>query len=407
MRSLVSMKEDAKMCANKANKKTLEFKVMADAHSDMFDIEIMNMMERSDSMEYNDDAACAIIRNQVELSYERNLESALKSLERSMMQCDESIVQSIEASAEAVEQLIPALEEKLKLRKQEMSVSHDCSKLLEQTVEKNYSTMRDGYLKLIKQVYEEASVQWNALVKLQQPNIDWHLQKLNSVIETQKNNPTLVQRREDILRLSEQRLNHFCDESFRKIKASKMYEEKELHLQKIDELNRSVHNWKSGIITENEDRLNKAEITLDAYYMSSVEEINDHMFDLQESLQQLASYDKTLEHLLVHAFQAELRLEKDKRKVSINANTSSTSTTSSNNNVSTSTSVATTTAPLAAAAVTAHLPLGEQSQVILANNPLQMGTMLRSLAHSCDLPAEKTEEILHYILFKQEAVRRK
>lgn len=375
-------------------RKVGELARIAEAHNEMFDIEIMNMVNRQENNSYNDQSACKYIQDQIDVSHERDLESALKSMERAMLQCDTAITQNIEISAQAVEAIIPALESKLHDCKREMSVSHDSSKLLAAAVEKNYFTMRDGYLELIKKVYEEASVQWSALLRIQEPNTKWHLQKLNKIVQETRDSPELQARRTELLITAKKNLDHYCDESFRRIAESKMYEEKEQYLQKIEAVKRKVFDYKRKVVQEHEEYLNNAEITIDGFYMTSVEEINEHLYNLQDSLHQLAFYERQLTQFLVLAFKRELKIDRLYR-----ASLRTTSDDSSHH--STTHSVAASPSKIARSADSdTIIQLGQQTMEEM-NETFQIGTVLRSMAYSCDLPPEYTEKVLEYVLFNK------
>ena len=369
-------------------RKVGELARIAEAHNDMFDIEIMNIVNRQENSLYDDNGACKLIQDQIDVSHERDLESALKSMERAMLQCDTAITQNIEISAQAVEAIIPALEAKLHDCKREMSVSHDSSKLLAAAVEKNYFTMRDGYLELIKKVYEEASVQWSALLRIQEPNTKWHLQKLNKIVQETRDSPELQARRDDLLLTAKKNLDHYCTQSFRRIAESKMYEEKEQYLQKIEAVKRKVFEYKQSIVREHEEYLNNAEITIDGFYMTSVEEINEHLYNLQDSLHQLAFYERQLTQFLVLAFKRELKIDRLYR-ASLKTNSDDTS----HHSLSSSPSKITRSADSEAI-----IQLGQQTMEEM-NETFQIGTVLRSMAYSCDLPPEYTEKVLEYVLF--------
>jgi len=397
-------------------RKVSELTRMAEAHNEMFNFEMLNVVNRQENQIHDDQGACKVIQNQIENSHERNLDSAVKSLERAMVQCDTAIVQNIEVSAQAVEAIIPALESKLYDRKREMSSSHDSSKLLTSAVEKNYFTMRDGYLELIKKVYEEASVQWAALLRIQEPNAKWHLQKLNKIITDARDSPELQTRREALLHRAQSNLDQYCARSFRRISESKMYHEKETYLQKIEAVKHKVYEYKRKYVQEREQHLNNAEIAIDGFYMTSVEEINTHLHDLQSSLHQLSFYERQLTQFLVLAFKRELKIDRLYRASlktdsasgsprdiikAINASTASIS--------STTTTTATTTAPpsppkVSKVARTADsdviIQLGQKTMEEM-NQTFQIGTVLRSMAYSCDLPPEYTEQVLEYVLFNK------
>lgn len=362
-------------------KKANELQFAAEAHNSMFDLEMASLMKQVDNYNFNDESACTVVRSQIEKSYDRDLESAIKSLERSMVQCDEAIRQKIEISAEAVEAIIPALESKIGDRKKELAVSHDSSKLLAATVENNYFTMRDGYLELIKKVYDEASVQWKALLRLQEPNTRWHLEKLQKVMSETRDNPDLLQRREDLFHTAQLQLDNYCEHSFQRIKESKMYQEKEEHLHKVEKLKHAVCAYRAKTVRTQEELLNRSEIALDAVYMSSAEEVNDHLFQLQESLHQLQFYDRELTQVMVHAFKRELRMNRLSR---------------AQTNGDRSGSVPKKGAFAANADEIVQLGLQIMQDM---QSPFKMGTMLRSLAHSCDLPLENAEDVLDYVLF--------
>lgn len=364
-------------------KKTNELRFVAEAHNNMFELEIMNLMNKVESYSFNDESACAVVKAQMEKSYDRDLDAALKSLERSMIQCDEAIKQKIEVSAEAVEAIIPALESKLGVRKKELAVSHDSSKLLDATVENNYFTMRDGYLELIRKVYIEASAQWKALLRLQEPNTRWHLQKLQKVISDTKDNPELLQRREDLAHLAQLRLDKYCEDSFVRIKESKMYQEKEEHLHNVEQLKHAVCAYKSKVVRQQEELLNKSEIDLDAMYMSSAEEMNDRLYQLQECLHQVQFYDRELTQRMVLAFERELRMDRLSRVHKEDENHFGSGRTENG---------------VFAANSEKIVHLGQQIMQEM-RAPLLMGTMLCSLAHSCDLPLENAEDVLDFVLF--------
>lgn len=354
--------------------------IMAEAQRDMFNLELKNIKSKLGSS-HGDTMACSVINNQIETCEERNLASALFSMEKAMVQSDEAIIHSIEASAEAIESIIPALEAKVYDRKAEMSASHDSSKLLTSTVEVNYRTMRDGYLELLRKVFAEASVQWKSLLCLQEPNTKWHLQKLNQVIQDARDSPQLAEKREHIYATAQQQLDRYCAHSFEKIQSSTMFEEKEQFLQQIEAIRRQVFAHKARVVQERETLLNCAEAQLDDVCMDSVEELNQHLFELQDFLHQLVFYERRLTQLLVVTFRRELKMDRLGRSLADAQQPSSGG------------------ASLYSADSEKIVALGQQTLQDL-HAPFRMGTVLRSLAESCDLSAEETEKLLNYVLFQ-------
>jgi hypothetical protein len=314
---IASLAKEAKTALAQYDKKVMEYKILAESHENMFSAEILNVKHFADNdlNVFGSETACSLLRTQMENSTERNLESAVKSLEQALAQGEDSVLKHIELSAESIEQLIPELQRQIEDKKADMAESHDISSLLQDTVVKNYETMRDGYITLIRKVYEEESAQWKSLLKLQQPTDAWHLHKLAGLCESQKVNPTVNKKREQIFQESTRQLEAYCEHSFEQIKKSKMYEEKTEHLQKIEVLKRAVFKYKSGIVLRSESHLHRAEIGLDAFYMNSLEDINEAMYALQDSLQKVTVYEKKLEYLLVLAFQRELRMDRLQRKL--------------------------------------------------------------------------------------------
>jgi hypothetical protein len=360
--------------------------VMAEAQRDMFHLELKNMKVKLGSSQA-DTMACSVINDQIETCEERNLASALISMEKAMVQSDEAIIHNIEISAEAIENIIPALEAKVYDRKAEMSASHDSSKLLTSAVEVNYRTMRDGYLELLRKVFAEASIQWKSLLCLQEPNTKWHLQKLNQVIQDARDSPQLAEKREQIYATAQQQLDRYCAHSFEKIQSSTMYEEKEQFLQQIETIRRQVFAHKARVVQERETLINSAEAQLDNVYMDSVEELNEHLFELQDFLHQLVFYERRLTQLLVVTFRRELKMDRLGRSVA-DAHPGATPQSSSSG------------ASLYSADSEKIVALGQQTLQDL-HAPFRMGTVLRSLAESCDLSAEETEKLLNYVLFQE------
>ena len=380
--------------------------LLAQAHSDICRVELSNLSLKVQNENIDDERACKVIQHQIESSDDRNISSALLSFEKAIQQSDEAIMSHIDTAAEAIEAIIPALENKLDERKEEMAESHDSSRLLEASVESNYRTMRDGYLELIKRVYIEASIQWKSLLQLQEPNTRWNLEKLQKIIEETKDSPELLQRREEVYLTAQTQLDHFCEQSYEKIKKSSMYQEKEQLLRRIDAVKRKIFEHKKRVVQDKESVLSRAEVGMDGVYMNSAQEINEHLLDLQNFLHQLVFYERRLTQLLVVTFRRELRMDRlsragstvppaDNKHIVGHSNTSASS---SGSAVGVGNSIA--PGPVSGYSADSDLivQLGQQTMRDL-HCPFQIGTMLRSLAESCDLPAQDTERLLHHVLF--------
>jgi hypothetical protein len=365
--------------------------LMAESQREMFNLEL-KLMGNSNGLKsccpsIGSETACEIIQTHLGSSDERNLVSAVLSLERAVGQCDSAIIHDIELSAEAIEAVIPALSVKLQDRKSEMAESHDSSKLLTATVESNYRTMRDGYLELLQKVFVEASVQWRALLQLQEPTSRWHLEKLQEVIDHGQNDPEVAARREAIYHSAQQQLDHFCSQSFEKVRNSTAYREKEECLRQIEGIKRQVFEFKAQVVQEKETMLYTSEASMDAIYMDTLEGLNQHLYELQDLLNQLVLYERRLTQLLLVATRREARMDGLGRNTLVvgdadvfhygEAEGSGCGT-----------------------GAEEMVRLGQRTMYDL-RAPFRMGTSLRALAETCDLSPEDTERLLEYVLFAQ------
>jgi hypothetical protein len=363
--------------------------LMAESQREMFNLELKLMGNSNGSKSYctgiGSETACEFIQTQIGSSDERKLLSAMLSLERAVGQCDSAIIHDIELSAEAIEAVIPALSVKLQDRKAEMAESHDSSKLLTATVESNYRTMRDGYLELLRKVFVEASVQWRALLQLQEPTSRWHLDKLQEVIDHGQNDPEVAARREAIYHSAQQQLDHFCNQSFEKIRYSTAYREKEECLQQIEGIKRQVYEYKTQVVQEKETMLYSSEASMDAIYMDTLEGLNQHLYELQDLLNQLVFYERRLTQLLLLTTRREARMDGLGRSALVVGDADLFRCGESKGSG-------------CGSGAEEMVRLGQRTMRDLGA-PFRMGTSLRALAETCDLSPEDTERLLEYVLF--------
>lgn len=294
----------------KSSSKNGKIGMWVESHTELLSCEITANSTLDFPKHGQNNSACTSIENEMKASDQRNVDSALKSLELSMQQCDEVITHKINASAEAVEKLIPLLENKIQLAKADMYNSHNSSQLIKSTVEENYMTMRDGYINLIAKMFSETGTQWQTMMKLQEHHVAWHLNKLNNIIDEKTTDPNFLLRKQAVFKNVDDVFQESCDVTFERLKESKMFEQKEESLQKLSNMNRNIFKWKTLAAADSEEQFNYAQTTMDAYYMTSIEEINDHLLSLHESLTQLMLYDRKLEQMLKLTMLRERQMDK-------------------------------------------------------------------------------------------------